>query len=58
MTEDDVDEIKSDISAFRPEKSVAVVVVGDISVLSVANCLVKTKWLRAGGLATPLRKAP
>ena len=46
-----MDEIKSDISAFRPEKSVAVVVVVDISVLSVANCLVKAKWLRAGGLA-------
>ena len=39
-----MDEIKSDISAFRWDKAVVVVVV-DISALSVAT------WLRAGGLA-------
>ena len=50
-----MDEIKSDISAFRSDKSVVVVV--DISALSVANCLVKAicffvkPSLRAGGLA-------
>ena len=43
-----MDEIKSDISAFRSDKPVVVV---DNSVLSVANCLVKATWFSAGGLA-------
>ena len=47
-----MDEIKSDISAFRWDKSVVVVdVVVDISALRVGNCLVKATWLRAGGFA-------